>query len=49
VRTTRFGSNPHGSAATYGRAAGRELVLSRPLGEGPSARIRALSAKNARE
>lgn len=42
VRTTMRYSSEHRAAAAQGRAAGRSLVLNRPLAQGPSKRIRAL-------
>lgn len=42
VRTTLYYSSENRAAATHGRAAGRELVLSRPLEQGPSGKTRLL-------
>jgi hypothetical protein len=42
VRTTRFGSSGDHEAAKHGRAAGRDLVLHRPIAEGPSTKTRLL-------
>lgn len=42
VRSASYGSSEHSAAGSQGRAAGRELVLSRPLAEGPSKKTRAL-------
>jgi len=42
VRSTHYYSSEHRAAAGHGRAAGRELVLSRPLEQGPSGRTRLL-------
>lgn len=42
VRTTRYGSSANSAAGGHGRAAGRDLVLSRPLAQGPSKTTRAL-------
>jgi hypothetical protein len=42
VRTTSYGHTAGSDAGKYGRAAGRELVLNRPLTRGASARVRAL-------
>ncbi|HKU41408.1 MAG TPA: DUF2786 domain-containing protein [Polyangiales bacterium] len=42
VRTTSYGSSEHSDAASHGHAAGREIVLSRPLARGQSGERRAL-------
>ncbi|MET0386445.1 MAG: DUF2786 domain-containing protein [Polyangiales bacterium] len=42
VRNSSYGNSGQSSAANHGRAAGRDLVLSRPLAQGPSQRVRAL-------
>jgi hypothetical protein len=42
VRTTMRYSSEHRAAAAQGRAAGRSLVLNRPLSKGPGKKIRAL-------
>ena len=42
VRTTLYYSSENRAAATHGRAAGRELVLSRPLEQGSSGKTRLL-------
>ena len=42
VRTTHYYSSENRAAASHGRAAGRELVLSRPLEKGPSNKTRLL-------
>ena len=42
VRTTMRESSEHRAAAAHGREAGRSLVLNRPMGQGPSKKIRAL-------
>jgi hypothetical protein len=42
VRTSMRHSSEHRAAAAEGRAAGRSLVLNRPMGQGPSKKIRAL-------
>jgi hypothetical protein len=44
VRTSSYASSEHSSAATHGREAGRELVLRRPISEGPGGRMHALPA-----
>ena len=42
VRNTSYSSSANSLAGHHGRAAGRELVLKRPLGQGPSKTVRAL-------
>lgn len=42
VRNTSYGSSANSQAGHHGREAGRELVLNRPLGEGPGKTVRAL-------
>jgi hypothetical protein len=42
VRTTRYYTSENRAAASHGRAAGRELVLSRPLEKGASGKTRLL-------
>ena len=42
VRTTVRYSSEHRAAAAHGRAAGQKLVLNKPIGQGPSKKIRAL-------
>jgi predicted SprT family Zn-dependent metalloprotease len=42
VQRASFGTSANSAAASHGRAAGRELVLSRPISEGPTKKVRAL-------
>jgi len=42
VRSIRYGSSANSAASGHGRAAGRDLVLNRPISEGPSKQRRAL-------
>lgn len=42
VRTTRYGSSADSAAGSHGRAAGRDLILSRPISKGSSKAVRAL-------
>jgi len=42
VRSTRYTSSANTQASSHGRAAGRDIVLSRPIAEGPSKTTRAL-------
>jgi hypothetical protein len=42
VRTSMRVSSEHRAAAAHGREAGKSLVLNRPMGEGPSKKVRAL-------
>jgi hypothetical protein len=42
VRTLHYTNSTNSSAGQHGRAAGRELVLNRPISEGPSKKTRAL-------
>jgi hypothetical protein len=42
VRNSSYSSSADSSAGNHGRAAGRDLVLNRPIGQGPSQQIRAL-------
>ncbi|HKP55309.1 MAG TPA: DUF2786 domain-containing protein [Polyangiales bacterium] len=42
VRSTSYTSSAHSRAGAHGQAAGRDIVLQRPIGEGPSKKIRAL-------
>jgi hypothetical protein len=42
VRTSMRTSSEHKAAAKHGRAAGRELVLNKPIGKGPGKKVRLL-------
>jgi hypothetical protein len=42
VRAQHYGNSTNSQAGQHGRAAGRELVLNRPISEGPSKKPRAL-------
>jgi hypothetical protein len=42
VRSTRYTSSANTTASSHGRAAGRDIVLSRPIAQGPSKTTRAL-------
>jgi hypothetical protein len=42
VRSSVRTSSEHRAAAAHGRAAGRELVLNRPMGQGPSKKVKLL-------
>jgi hypothetical protein len=48
VRNVRYGSSSREAAHGSGREAGRNIVLHRPVGEGPSGNVRLLGRGSAK-